>query len=152
VVNSDGTGARKLVNSVYLSGAGIQWSPNGKYVMDSDRQGNLRIVDVNKGEAVIISPSRFGNVSGASKEFTQVSWSPDGKTILVGIIVINNVTEETIGKELYLISVDGTRIERLDIPGLGRHFPIWLGADELLFRDSRRGSIWNKAILRRAEQ
>jgi WD40 repeat protein len=150
VINSDGSGLRKLNSAIHLGGARVQWSPDGKYVMDSDRQGNLRIVDVKKDEAVIVPPSRFGNVPDAIKEYMGESWSPDGKTILARVIVVKDIT--TIDSELYLISVDRTKIEKIDIPGLNKEIPVFLNSSELLFRNSQQGNVWNKTTIKSTEQ
>lgn len=152
VVNTNGTGLRKLKSSVYLSGAEVEWSPDGNYVMDPDRQGNLRIVDVIKDEAVVVPPTRFGKPPGnARKEYWHTSWSPDGKSILAEVYTFN-YKDETLDRELFLISVDGTKIEKLIIPGLNNDkFPIWLNSNELLFQNTHLGNVWNKTIVRSAE-
>ncbi|MBU2505460.1 MAG: hypothetical protein KJ799_01870 [Bacteroidetes bacterium] len=159
IVNSDCTGLRQLNSTIHMGGAHVKWSSDGKYVMDSDREGNLRIVDVLKDEAVVIPMSRFGKApDNARKEPSNSSWSPDGKSILAEIMTYN-FRDEMLDKELFLISVDGTKIEKLIIPTLNNDefrlnpklFPIWLNNSELLFRNTQQGNLWNKAVVRSAE-
>jgi WD40 repeat protein len=152
VINSDGTGLRKLNSAIHLGGARVQWSPDGKYVMDSDRQGNLRIVDVLKDEAVVVPIENLGKLPDTRKYFEKETWSPDGKTILARVIIIKAITEEDIDSEIYLISVDGTKIEKIEIPGLNKEIPVFLNSSELLFRNSQQGNVWNKTTIRSAEQ
>jgi Tol biopolymer transport system component len=151
VVNSDGTETRKLESAIHMGGAHVKWSSDGKYVMDSDREENLRIVNVLKDESVVVPVSRLGKIPNARKYFGKTAWSPDSKTILAQVFVDKDITEENIGIELFLISVDGAKIEKIDIPGLNKDFPIWLNSSELLFRNSQQGNLWNKTIVRSAE-
>lgn len=148
IVNSDGSGLRKLKSSVSMNGGVVKWSYDGRRVMDSDREGNLRIVDVLNDETVVIPPSRFGKApNNARKEHWNSSWSPAGKTVLADIITFNYRDEE-VERELFLISVDGAKIEKLIIPGMDDEFPVWLNSNELLFRNTQQGNIWSKAIVR----
>jgi hypothetical protein len=87
-----------------------------------------------------------------AKCFGKTAWSPDSKTILAQVFVDKDITQENIGIELFLISVDGTKIGKIDIPGLNNVFPVWLNEHELLFRNTLRGNVWNKAIVRSIEQ
>lgn len=152
IINRDGTGLHKLNSSIHLGGSAlIQWSSDGKFLMDNDRQGNLRIVDVVKDKSTVVPAARFGKVINYDrKEYMQVSWSPDGKTILADVGTYNQ-NDERIGRELFLISVDGSKIEKIEIPGLNNEYPVWLNGNELLYRNSQQGNIWNKAIVRSAE-
>ena len=152
VMNSDGTGARKLKSSIYMDGWYVTWSPDGKYVMDSDRRGNLRIVDVAKDKAVVVPPSDLGEVPNCRKSFFSTEWSPDSKTILVHVLVEREITEEIAGWELYSVSVDGGKIEKLEVPRLAMETPLWLNNEKLLYRNSQAGDGWNEAAVRRAEQ
>lgn len=159
ILNTDGTGLIKLRSAIHLSAAAINWSSDGKYLMGSASYGDIRIVDVIKDEAVVVPMSRFGKASNnARKEPTNLSWSPDGKSILAEIKTYN-FRDETLDKELFLISVDGTKIEKLIIPTLNneefrlnpKFFPIWLNSNELLFQNTQQGNIWNKTMVRSAE-
>jgi hypothetical protein len=153
IVNSDGTGLRKLMSSIHLGGWHIEWSFDGNRVMDSDREGNLRIVDVLKDEAVVIDVSRLGELPNTKKYFIKTAWSPDSKTILTQVQVDRAVTEENIDQEIFLISADGSKVEKIVITGLNaEEFHLWLNSNELLFRNNQLGNIWNKAILRSDEK
>ncbi|MBU0560868.1 MAG: hypothetical protein KKG93_15020, partial [Bacteroidetes bacterium] len=94
----------------------------------------------------------FGKApDNARKEPSNSSWSPDGKSILANITTYSQI-DETIERELFLISVDGAKIEKLIIHGLNNNeFPVWLNSNELLCRNTQQGNLWNKAVVRSAE-
>lgn len=152
VMNSDGSGARKLHSSINMDGWYVTWSPDGKYIMDLDRAGDLRIVDVVKDEAVVVPPSRLGNVPNCRKWFHSTEWTPDGKSILVHVAIDSEVTEVLAGWELFLVSVDGSNIEKLEVPDLGMQTPIWLSNDTFLYCNRKMGIGWKEVTIRRIGQ
>lgn len=152
VCNSNGAETRTLNSSINMGGWHKAWSPDGKYIMDLDRAGDLRIVDVVKDVAVAIPPSRLGTVPNCRKWFHSTEWSPDGKSILVHVAIDSEITEVLAGWELFLVSVDGSTIEKLEVPELGMQTPIWLSNDTFLYCNRKMGIGWKEVTIRRIGQ
>lgn len=138
VVKPDGSDLHKLSSSKYMGGWPVQWSRDGKYILDKDRKGDLHIVDVLQDNAVVLPTNRLAQTSPAFfRGYISETWSPDSKFILVNVTLESNPDETIIGRERYLISRDGTKI--IKITGFPKKVKDmrWYNDSTLIFRDSR---------------
>jgi len=117
VVKPDGSDLHKLSSSKYMGGWPVQWSRDGKYILDLDtdrRRGYLHIVDVLQDNAVALPINRFVQPSSTFyREYLGAALSPNSKFILVQVSLTPNQEEAIIGIERYLISIDGTEIIKI---------------------------------------
>jgi len=141
VVKPDGSNLHKLLSSKYMGGWSVQWSRDGKYIFDADtdkKEGYLHIVDVLQDNAVAIPVNRLSqNSTTFSYDFDYAIWSPDSKFIFVQLPLQSIPDETIIGRDRYLISIDGTEI--IKIKGFPKKVKDmrWYNDSTLIFRNSQ---------------
>jgi Tol biopolymer transport system component len=126
VVNSDGSGERRLTNDPAADDLAT-WSPDGsKIAFVSNRDGNFDVYAMNAdgtGERRL--------TTDPEDDFSP-SWSPDGRRI-----VFRSNRDEN--GEIYVMSADGTQQTRLTNNPASDHSPSWGPNGQIAFVSQRQG-------------
>lgn len=118
IMNSDGSGERKLINSDEgfkgVAWGGLKFSPNGRKIMfvpDEGSSSQIYIINAD-GTGLKAITDKIVKASGG------VSWSSDGKKIVF-------TSNKDGNDELYIINVDGTDLRRLTNSNFNNCCPDW---------------------------
>ncbi len=102
VVNTDGTGLRRLTPWKLDAGDGPDWSPDGSRILfrspDSDKSVGSKIYEINADGTGLRQLSRFPS----STALYSSSYSPDGKSIVFGKSGVNGQAD------VFVMRTDGT--------------------------------------------
>lgn len=109
IMNADGTGVRPLSNLESADEAAPAWSSDGLIAYEAEVDGNRDIYLVNA------NGSRKQRLTIHPGEDQSPAWSPDGKRI-----VFSSDRDSKPSFDLYLMSADGSAVERLTMTGNNR--------------------------------
>jgi TolB protein len=106
VMNSDGTGRRRLTVSPESYDGVPAWSPDGRriaYARGDNVAEDLYVMNADGSGQKKLSPYSVT----LAYEFTEPSWSPDGRRIAFGR------RDRVRNKDIYVVNVDGSGLRRL---------------------------------------
>ena len=155
VVNSDGTGERRLPHPKGSEDTNPDWSPDGSKLAFERCSKWCEVWTVNEDGT---APRRLGpnclHASGACKDRGGPAWSPDGKKIAFGQASV--VGGETQFAEIYVMNANGTGQRQVTHFTAGKPFttdlfdPAWSpDGKQLVFevRNSKKGDPPNRRAL-----
>lgn len=132
VINADGTGFTKLTDDGWWDW-GPNWSPDGKtIVFHSDRD----LIPTppwpgDRNELYRIDPdgSNLTRLTYLGGGFCDIDWSPDGRSLVVAFTPgsVGDAWESSGNVELYILSADGSSMQRLTYNFWPNWYPSWWG-------------------------
>lgn len=135
-INADGSG---LVQITDTPGGEYEpaWSPDGSKIAFSARLPGSSSYDIHLAN---VNDTDITVLRGSSLDERSPAWSPDGKTIAYAAQTI----KDSVGREIFVVNIDGTRGARLTYRRLRSVDPDWSpdGSKLLLASDH----IWNSEI------
>jgi TolB protein len=115
VVNTDGSGLRRITPWGIAQRSGGSWSPDGRWILFQRTGGGLMVVhpDGSGLHEIVI------HALAESAHAIEPRWSPDGTMILFG--AVSNGQED-----LYTVRSDGTDLVQItDTPNVDERRPAW---------------------------
>jgi Tol biopolymer transport system component len=83
LVNADGSGLRKVTHGEWYGS--VDWSPDGKRLVTDDRDSDIVSMRPDGSDPrVLVKGGRYGGQGTYLAEPRDPSWSPDGRTLLLG--------------------------------------------------------------------
>lgn len=121
LVPQDGSGdARQLTDSFAAMLFAPEWSPDGKRLAVSDKDGRLYVLRVEDGKVDEVADERNGFLQ-------DYSWSPDGAHLAFSLSEANDF------RSLHIWSADGGTVRRITDGFTDDHSPVWDPEGDLLF-------------------
>src|SRR5215207_7097586 len=115
VVNTDGSGLRRLTEWGIAQLSGGSWSPDGEWILFQRTGGGLMMVRPDGSDLHEIPIE--GLAQGAHA--TEPRWSPDGTMIVFGVVANGQ-------EDLYIVRSDGAELVQLtDTPDVDERRPAW---------------------------
>lgn len=150
IVEAEKEAEVRQIVEMEMNAGGLLWSPVGSQVLFSASQGervtpewgnNLWIVDVESGERKQLTQ----NIAIAGKV-----WSPDGKWIAFS--GTNLLEGKDYQYDLWLLSSDGSTLQRLTEDPMSDHAPTWASnGAKLIFNKTDQG-LWELDLLNGSEK
>jgi Tol biopolymer transport system component len=117
LMRADGSHARPIGPD---NAAWPRWAPDGSKIAFVDEgNGSIHVINVDgTGERQVVDVTTLSGGSGFGSNFTLPTWSPDGTKIL---FAAGNPTSS----RLYIVIVDGARLEQLTTGAVTDETPAW---------------------------